>query len=1516
MSDDPTLGDTTDDATPPPTQAPEDWQTQARAAGYSWGDINGHVASASAAALDAGYTPQEVDSYLGYSDPAPAVQRFTGGFSALAMDDPSFLDGLSSTEPKLDLTKADWRGDYARSLMNGEVKGAEDFVDHYAASALNAAHTPDRLDDSNGQLIDARTAAAARAANDLVGALPPRADFVDAALAIDGGTSVTKDNLMRNWRDNGQSPIDAAIAAQNDPDLKAKLTSPLEKPEPYTQGMDEFQRQLMREHPEFFEKNKDAIEKVSLGLGLTDADTASSPGEMLTRMAADAALLHGFKLAEPYVTYYGGQALRYGFEKLLNVDPGAPIGQALSTIGRDIFANEAGKAQPLHTVSSVLARADDAAIERMSQGGVFNDLAARRADEIVSGDRIANPIEAFHASPHDFDSFSTEYLGTGEAGRAKGEEVNDINRRGNGLYFSTNPDIHDFYLGSLGTDTVRYPANAELGTPPVSRPFDILDPHHQAAAAVAKHGGREQAAKFLESISGDGLFDHGLRSTPVEKEALRLLKDPDHTLPEFQTRNINDYRVKLHVTPDKLLDLDAPIKGEAERLFGVEEKPEPPVATAEKPVTAEQSDAYEEKLSKWYDKLDEYHLDQFDVDKAAYTTGQEWFDRFSARLGGTKNASDFLASKGVVGTQYLDAASRGATENPTRNYVMFHASPVEMFEKNGQPVTQQMMRQQTEEMTAGYKALGGFTDMLKRFGGDLLSDESGALKLFPASSNPNWRSQRDFMEEGWRTRQGVREQTVRQIAETFEPLRKTYNAHQKEWLDELAKGPAGNPMGTVIGQMVSYVEGRSAGVTLPPNHPLMPLADALRNANKQIEGLMQAAEARGEISVGGYFNDYLRHAWKDRSGNLAEEKYAGMGKLGSSASFQARTHPTMSDGLQAGLVPKIPDLIDLTMWDITSKLRYMDGANQLSEAANLGHGQWGRPDPMAIGSPKLDPLNGGLAKRNMVVGKSNGLPVMAEQQFYAEPGFARSWNNMVDRGLFDHPVTAKGMELSNYASNMMTAIKLLNPLFHVQTVGTANIASGIAQGLEEGARADFGQMMKTLGGAIGRPVTDYLEGRKVNAKYLAGNDPAVQMLAEAGLRINRLGTFQVLGRSPDIWTSLSRGSLRNEYRASINEVKSSWSPQTGSVWEGIKSVADLAGMTANKAMSAINSPVFGHLIPTLQAGAAYRRMQSYVAANPMASPDVIRLKARDIVRDVENRMGELNMDTVFWPNWAKQTAHSTLLSTSWVYGTYRGLAAAAGLDIERGGRFSARLMGNGLSSVVGTVLAYSMANSLANYIHTGELPGTGQDGSWQDFLNYRTGEHTKSGLPKRGMIPSELKEIYDLGSIVAKTNGPMSGAAGVVNYALGKVNPLLQMARPLLPGELSPTDAIGHHIEEQPGGTGRWMAEQVEPIFWNALFGGKKNSGLSGFERFLGEKEAPKWVTDYADFQRGIGGVREKFRREEISRARKEEAQREYPSGYDIPAPASRGGSRGGGQGRSSGNKGYQPPGGVWGAPR
>jgi hypothetical protein len=257
-------------------------------------------------------------------------------------------------------------------------------------------------------------------------------------------------------------------------------------------------------------------------------------------------------------------------------------------------------------------------------------------------------VQAYHGSPHLFDEFRLEKIGTGEGAQAYGH----------GLYFAESEGVAKSYRDSL----------AEEGTTVGGKPLDTSDPEHLAAAYLQMHGGDRQAA--LDLVKADAaeaaLVPHLYKPGELEayKKAPGILES-GAPLPDVKEGGAL-YRVKLDVNHEDLLDYDKPLS----------QQPEP----------------VRQKLSGLAAYLEGRDPDSYalrDI-RSGKAPGSTFYHNLTSDLSKDLDrsdpalASEMLHATGIPGIRYLDAGSRGSGDG-TRNVVMFDPSLIKIEQVNGQP---------------------------------------------------------------------------------------------------------------------------------------------------------------------------------------------------------------------------------------------------------------------------------------------------------------------------------------------------------------------------------------------------------------------------------------------------------------------------------------------------------------------------------------------------------------------------------------------------------------------------------------------------------------------------------------------------------------------------------------------------------------------------------------------------------------------------------------------------------------
>lgn len=165
------------------------------------------------------------------------------------------------------------------------------------------------------------------------------------------------------------------------------------------------------------------------------------------------------------------------------------------------------------------------------------------------------PIRAFHGSPHSFDRFSLDKIGTGEGAQAYGH----------GLYFAENENVARSYRDALSA--VNFDRMIYADTPVNDLPPELarkLKYHFGGTTSIddAVQMHRDSAARYLREAEGD-------TSNPLYLEELNALKFVEDAAQRLKLPSGSMYEVGINADPNTFLDWDRPLSeqpGIAERM--------------------------------------------------------------------------------------------------------------------------------------------------------------------------------------------------------------------------------------------------------------------------------------------------------------------------------------------------------------------------------------------------------------------------------------------------------------------------------------------------------------------------------------------------------------------------------------------------------------------------------------------------------------------------------------------------------------------------------------------------------------------------------------------------------------------------------------------------------------------------------------------------------------------------------------------------------------------------------------
>lgn len=224
----------------------------------------------------------------------------------------------------------------------------------------------------------------------------------------------------------------------------------------------------------------------------------------------------------------------------------------------------------------------------------------------------------FHGTPHDFDTFSNDKIGTGEGNQSYGH----------GLYFAESPGVAGSYRSALSRRGVQ--------------PGSAMD---NALSAVQVAGGNEQEAyKKLTAVAASTTSDE---YRGVLTKAAGIVKAGNaKQRGAFMHVDVPDEHI------DQMLDWDKPLSEQPQQVKDALGKSPWAVRDAAMVLTGD-----------------------------ADPQGKDLYRSLTAMMGGSaKDASEHLNTLGVPGVRYLDGNSRSAGAG-TRNIVLFDAKHAKIVKK-------------------------------------------------------------------------------------------------------------------------------------------------------------------------------------------------------------------------------------------------------------------------------------------------------------------------------------------------------------------------------------------------------------------------------------------------------------------------------------------------------------------------------------------------------------------------------------------------------------------------------------------------------------------------------------------------------------------------------------------------------------------------------------------------------------------------------------------------------------------
>jgi diguanylate cyclase (GGDEF)-like protein len=350
---------------------------------------------------------------------------------------------------------------------------------------------------------------------------------------------------------------------------------------------------------------------------------------------------------------------------------------------------------------------------------------------------------------------------------------------------------------------------------------------------------------------------------------------------------------------------------------------------------------------------------------------------------------------------------------------------------------------------------------------------------------------------------------------------------------------------------------------------------------------------------------------------------------------------------------------------------------------------------------------------------------------------------------------AHAFELYRGIGNVVNQAQLGLSAFHLGMTSLDATVSRAALGLEDAAGGRLGSAAKNIAtapvaalpsvaqGIVGDLVNHVLGtdiqmglGAKLRQAYLNPSEASPEMVQlaryvrEAGGRVTQDSFYKT--SAADQWMS----GLRDEISAlGEGRLKDAFSAD----WR--------AGKVALPAMLEMAAkPIMEHIVPLQKLQVFGELAQKVVRELP---PDATLAERRAALQSawdsVDNRMGQLVYDNLFWNKTFKDLAMASTRSVGWNLGTIRELGGGSVDLATAGARAAAKVAGKDLGPVELTHrAAYTIAlpvmiglyGAAYQYLRTGQGPS-----ELKDYFYPKTGEQDADGNDERVQLPSYMKDL-------------------------------------------------------------------------------------------------------------------------------------------------------------------------------
>lgn len=487
---------------------------------------------------------------------------------------------------------------------------------------------------------------------------------------------------------------------------------------------------------------------------------------------------------------------------------------------------------------------------------------------------------------------------------------------------------------------------------------------------------------------------------------------------------------------------------------------------------------------------------------------------------------------------------------------------------------------------------------------------------------------------------------------------------------------------------------------------LQKVADTLRH---MLDSKRDEIRALGTGKLDNFIENYFPHFWEspDKVSSIIKQIMGKKPLYGPKSFLKKRTIPTTQEGIDLGFTPVTYNPIDATMLKIREMDRYLMADRTIQALKKQGLVKF---VPVGAKAPE------GFVKIDDrfadVVSKNEAGELVIRGKYMAQINAARILNNYLSPGLAGKSYI---YDLYRGAGNTMNQFQLGLSAFHLGFTSMDATISKFALGINKITSGDFVGGIKEFAKAPFAPVTNILQGRELLEAW-NGKDKGfltnlvADYMASAGGRA-KMDKFYATGMKDSMTKALKEGKV-----------------VTASMKVPFYMIEQVA------------RPIMEYIVPRQKMGVFMDMMKMEIERNPNASHEQLRGIAQRAWDSVDNRMGQLVYDNLFWHKVTKDLGMASVRSLGWNLGTIREVGGGVKdvfsnvQDVIHG---KATKMSYRTAYVMALPIVTGLYGAIYQYLHTGQGPQ-----ELKDYFFPKNGGIDKKGMPARVALPTYMKDLY------------------------------------------------------------------------------------------------------------------------------------------------------------------------------